>query len=225
MQTQLTVFCLLTFLIFSCSKDDPIECRPYNTEGIVDWDYPTETGSFWVYEWFSLDSNGVETPMNNIDTVRIVGDSIVAGNTFAVYEEQFFGNSYNTILRRDSSGFIINHLGQQDYSYVEFEEEYEPGTLNTGGLETLFLYNVMKDTRDSIISVPAGDFSAVDREIHFYYEGNPVLNPCGDTEFVDHRFHVPGIGEVKSTSYFVIEFQTNCSTIERRLVEYFIPEG
>lgn len=75
-----------------------------------------------MYNTYRVDSNGVETLISVSDTLRIVGDTTMNGNTYTI--KQII--SYNGIVLsnefiRDSSGYIVTAHGDIKYSYIDFE--------------------------------------------------------------------------------------------------------
>ena len=198
-------------------------CKKENVGGLVqqenaDYEFPQEEGIYWVYNWYSVDSNGVEMSLNQVDSVFILGDTVINGNTYAIYKGNFMGSDYFNSYLRDSSGFIVDQHGNVSFTYVDFNTIYnsgsEPGFWDYYGRYLEGTFNV---------SVPAGAFETIAAEYYVYSPDGSSINACDDTEYSFKTHYVSGIGEVQKETAFFGEFQSACKKRVRRLVDYYIP--
>ena len=180
---------LLLFIpsfIVSCRKDVAIpEGKDFvGTVTQVGPFIPLTVGSFWVYDYFILDTGGIET-YNGRDTMRIIKDSIINGKTYAVFKGSYEQKCNNCVsLRRDSLDYLVDEKG-----IVYFSENNFKDTLANFSSNGFVLYYKMTH-KDSIISVPAGIFSTYDYERVAYFNSD-IPRHC-------HYFYSNGIGIVKS---------------------------
>lgn len=176
---------------------------------------PSTVGSYWIYHWDEIDSNGVITPQSYIDTIRIIGDTLINNNLFAVYEGTMFGNNKMQWYERDSSGFVMDPNGKVVCAYnsapTVFREDSVNGAYQRRGVDT-----------PGDISVPVGTFQNAVRMYDAFgrYDGQPFTN-CGLTEIKLHQYYVSGIGLIsRETNWFGLLFY--CQIRRSRLVEYYI---
>ncbi|MBI3502655.1 MAG: hypothetical protein HY063_12765 [Bacteroidetes bacterium] len=181
-------FPFIVILFFSCAKDVAIP-KGKDFGGtvmpVVPF-VPLTAGSFWIYDYYHLDTNKIETYINR-DTIRIIKDSIINGKTYAVFHGSCEYKCSNCMtLRRDSSGYLVNEKGFVYFSATNFADTLENLSDSTG----LFFFKMTH--KDSAISVPAGAFQTYDYEriLHYYWDSRPPQH-C-------HYFYANGVGIVKS---------------------------
>lgn len=214
MKNYILTTSILGILLCSCKKEETKQNLP-NSEPSNQ--FVTTTGSYWIYNWYKIDTNGVETQYNYKDTISIIGDSVVSGKTYAVFKDSYLGLDHGIKLRRDSLGFIVEPGGKIIYSYTHFDQ-----ILDSGTEPGLWDWNKKMDNSTDHIIVPAGGFHCY-KLIHYLYDdaGNPISN-CGDLSRTFNTWYKNGVGEIKhQTSY--MSHIVNCDYyMERRLVEYHI---
>lgn len=103
---QFTILLLATLLFASCSKDDDSEECPQNT--FTNPYFPMNTGNYWVYEVVCKDEDGIQTGNTRIDSLIVVGDSLINGISYKVFEG-FMGTPW---IYRDSLGYIVSNTGR-----------------------------------------------------------------------------------------------------------------
>lgn len=202
---------LLTFV--SCKKEK-IE-NPIVEDQAVSYT-PSTKGSYWIYDWVKVDTNGVETPLPYKDTLRIIGDTMINNYVYTVTRGTSMGGTVRNFYSRDSSGYIVNALGDASYSYTNFTDTIrsydDPGFLNI----RVKMFNNMP------VSIPLGTFNTIESRTFHYNPNGGSANNCGDPYFTLSTWFVQGVGNVKSTTGYTYELM-NCGVImEQRLVEYFI---
>lgn len=207
MKNALYFGCLLLLCFYSCKKEkDAVPNVPPPAASTPDY-FPITTGCYWIYERFHMDTNGVETIVA-IDSSYVSGDTLINGNTFAVFVGTYYDP--NAIYcRRDSSGYIIDQHGIVYFSSTNFTDTLRTG--NTPGYYTSFYKMIPAGP----VTVPAGIFSAygymgtVNITLPGYLWDNPRYTYC---------FYADGIGLVRETNFFLM----NPNYDGRRLVRYNI---
>lgn len=209
---KISPFIICALFLLSCKKDKAPSTPTANTS------IPTTVGSYWIYECNDRDVNGVITPMGITDTIRIVGDTLIGGNTFITYEGTFYGYNPTRWYHRDSSGYVINQNSEIQYT-----------TLNN--YDTLFsnvesnvytIDRIMFPTNGTTISVPAGNFNPVDYQIHCRKLNQQPFSGCGTDVYIAHNYYVPSIGLIMSNTIFFNQLESTCNDRVRVLKEYHI---
>ena len=156
-------FAIVTFFL-SCKKDGT--GTPADSDH---FEVPATKGSWWVYDWYSIDTAGVATPTSMHDSVYISRDTTANGHRFVVIEGTFLGQPGFKRFERDSAGFIVGVDGTIHYSYEEFETVFEEGNF-------MGFIRWKDRMHDSVmVTVPAGDFETVEaRRTHFHASGVPI---------------------------------------------------
>ncbi len=229
MKYTILICIALPAFLFSCSKDnDPSpKCDapviPEEPTINEDFSVPTAEGTYWVYEYHSIDSLGSRTPIFEPDTVTLLGDTVINGLSYQMYDRLNFLGSEGISFRRTTLGTVYNELGDQIYSTNQFNFFYNIETIEYPLDEYLNISHIMKDKRDQVVSVPFGVYNCIDREVWHSYDGFPEMNSCGNTELIFHCYLADGIGEVKYTAAFIGQFINSCTIIEKSLIEFYEP--
>lgn len=175
---------------------------------------PMTTGSYWVYDWYVIDSAGIATPYPATDSIYIVGDTIIGGNTFSIQAGTWYGISQSPKYFRDSIGYLINETGRIFFSANNYTDTLY--TWNSGdGTVTGYL---KMNNIGAIVTVPAGTFPTLNAE--YTIVNNIGTWPCLGTLDVHNNRHAINIGEVNSSFQFTGD--ATCKVYERRLRTYFI---
>lgn len=200
----------------ACKKENP-EISYSEQEPI--YKFPTKKGSYWVYQWYSIDSVGNEIALNQTDSLKIIGDSILNGKTYAIYKQKDFSSNQVTYLQRDSSGYIVNENGEILFTYVDFNTKF-----NVGSESNLWDYYGHYLNTSFTVFVPAGIFQTRASEYYIYSPTGNSINQCGDTAYSFKTYYASGIGEVLKETAYLADFHSKCQIREKRLIAYFIPE-
>lgn len=201
----------------ACKKENPEMNIPEQPQEPI-YEFPTKEGSYWVYEWSIVDSNDVETSLNIVDSVFILGDTLINGNTYTVYRGKYFGSNYSNYYQRDSSGYIVNNFGHVVFKYVDFNTHIRSGSDDLWDFYAHVLEN------ETTITVPVGTFQSLVQELYIYSPTGTAINNCGDVNYSYKTYMVSGIGQVyHETQTYYSDFQTQCKKRMRRLVDYYIP--
>ncbi|MFK7756239.1 MAG: hypothetical protein AB8B53_04825 [Flavobacteriales bacterium] len=222
----------LLFLVTSCSKDKDVEelCRTTEDENTggsgsdsnTNFSFPNAAGTYWVYDYFKVDSLENRTPAFERDTVWLLGNTIVEGVVYQQYSNLHMLTS-GISLRRETFGNVVDENGTVIYSTDMFNVEFSQDSVEYLQNEYLLFHSIMKDETNLTLNVPYGNFNCINRETVFYYPDFSVLSLCGDTEIVMDYYLADGIGEVKQTITFVNMFTEDCAYFERVLVDFYQP--
>lgn len=220
MRTQLLFFFLL-FSIVSCRKET--NQAPYNPIAPTAPILRTGTGSYYIYDIFKVDSNGLSTPYGRPDTIRIVGDSVINGNTYVHLYDTWFNIGTRHLFFRDSSGHVVDAQGvihwanrnlpdttvYQDYNSLvityAFGRGNQPFQLPAGKVNgTLF---------------PMRPTPAYELLLNSYFVNGQKMSVC-DSGYYARRLFVPGIGLAIDQLTWFNEHYAYCNYYERRLTYY-----
>jgi hypothetical protein len=199
-------------LLFSCKKEENTNNNSSN------FTLPSTIGSYWVYECNNRDTDGNITPMGITDTVRIIGDTVIGGENFVSYEGTIYGAPKSKWFLRDSSGYIIDENGNIKYSTVNFTDTLES---YVEGIDFKIDWFMSSNT-NTIVNVPAGNFSTLDYQGHCRKLNGQNFFGCGTQTYVVHNYFAPNIGLIKGSTIFFGQLETTCNDIERVLKEYHI---
>lgn len=173
--------------------------------------FPLDSGSYWVFEHVSIDTNGNETVVQT-DSVRIIGDSVIGGNTYKIFKN--WGFNFFSGLYRDSANCIVNEVGDIVFAANMAGQpiSYRRDSDNVQGL-ILESTDSMQTAMRSI-NVTAGNFNTLERSTFttFYIPvngGNPRRMLSNFAE---------GIGFVRQQ----YAYASQTSYVERRLLRYHI---
>lgn len=200
----------MTFL-FSCKKDEiPQTCSPVVNESY----FPLTVGSYWVYQWYRVDSLGDETVLNSIDTIRIVGDTIVGVNQYAIFEEtnKFETPDIQRYYRRDSLGFLVDIDNNIFFSPSLSEDTIR---VSSGGFASI-VYQMESSITN--VDVLAGNFDCRNFRGTLTPTGAPI--PVDWTEGFLNNYYSKGVGLVMENTFFFSQGPT--VDLQRRLKEYYI---
>ncbi len=199
----------------SCKKEEAVDPTYHNDSSESPYTLVSTSGSWWVYQWYSIDSTGTPTSMTQRDSVYIVGDTAINGNTYIHAEGTYLGSPRSSYYR-DSSGYIVNSLGNTRYNYVNIGDTIYT-QVDGGGFYTSHWFTAPETT----ISVPAGTFDTHDFQGHFYSQDGSYFTAC-DSSWIQHSYYADGIGEIASQTAYLTQITNYCTYMERRLVSYHI---
>lgn len=151
----------LAIVFFACKKDEPqnIDDTPVPEPKVSMM--PLKEGNYWVYQRFSVDTNGISTTNGQNDSLYISGKEVIHGDTFYVIEgSNYFLFTPNNFPQekayiRDSVGYIIDETGLIYYSENNYTDTLSTAT---DSIAQIVRYTYMA-YKDSLITVPAGTYS------------------------------------------------------------------
>lgn len=205
---------VLIFAFVSCKKDS--DNTPSNTSTTITANSfsPLTAGSYWAYDWYVVDSSGNALFFNITDSIYIIGDTIIAGDTFAIQSSTWFGNPSAISYLRDSSDCLIDNIGRIYFSAANFSD-------------TLYLWNsfsgdetgyLKMDSANIAVTVPAGTFNTINAK--YTVVNNVGSWPCLGIYDVHNNQYADSAGKVKSSFQFTSDIA--CRVYEQRLRSYFI---
>jgi hypothetical protein len=119
----------LTILCISCSNEN--EATPDNEPF-----FNLEIGNVWVYQRFNSADNINFIATNRIDSVRIVGDTTIAGINYTIRRHQIQNDNQisDEYLREDENGHLVFASGIVlnpgiDMNYVHVRNFYDMGNI------------------------------------------------------------------------------------------------
>ena len=198
-------FLIFSFLVclFSCSKDVPIPAKddipqPHipNAEDY----YPLTKGNYWVYEYYTINTNtGIET-FSYKDSIHNVGDTIINGEKYT-HQKHTYQNG-NGFLR-DSSGCMVTSSGKILFSCCNFSDSFyfsnSPNNWYTKMIHT-----------DTLIYTPVGSFHSISLGYIWNYPTGPKY---------EYVFYGKGLGMSQYAHWYL---PAQVVKIEGRLVKYHL---
>lgn len=203
----------LTILAFSACKDYDSDFYP---------DYANlDTGNYWIYERYKLDSNGVSSPMGVFDSIFVAEDTMINGVLYHRYmEDQYLSPpGYEVVFLRDSLHYLVDESGQRLFSSENFSETLWDHTITIQNgshtnIDTICdIFRKMTDDNLNI-SVAAGTFSTKNAQL--VYQMYPGFDQGGTVRYMERRY-AENVGLIEETLPFFI---SDKNYIVRRLVRY-----
>lgn len=218
---KLLVTALLPVAVFiSCKKSDTELLpppTPENESQSFSWNHTP--GSYYVYQWYKIDSLGNETPYSAPDSNIVVGDTIINGNTYTTFKTDHIFFNYDEMYWRDSSGYIVDQGGYIHFSHTAFND-----TVHEIEIANWFNIHHILGASMTEVSVPAGEFDVFHKRQAFEFLDGTAPVSCTQSLGHDSYFDAnTGIPTIQQTS-FASEYFSLCSYYERRLIEYYIAE-
>jgi len=153
-RTLFFTFAILALIFFSCKKETSESISSSES------DYTRlKVGNYWVYKVYKVDTNGVETDQNKLDSSYILKDTIVKGWTYYIsishpYPPTF---SYERAVLRDSAGYLLS-MNTYGFTTKIFSVDNFKDFLYTDSTDSYVRKGKMTG-KDSIVMVPAGTFT------------------------------------------------------------------
>lgn len=207
---------LIAFCLFytSCKKEDNVNNNNNNNNSSnanVSADFmPLAVGNYWVYEWYEIDSNGVEAYYNKRDSVYISKDTIINSNTYYKKEGTFLGSYEVFGFVRDSNDYIVNSEGKIQFSSTNFTD-----ILRTDTFENVAYIDYKMAHKDSSITVPSGIFTTYDFEGKVY-DFDSLYQAQWGTQYI-HNLYADSIGLVLEETFY---HSQPYNKLQKRLVKY-----
>jgi hypothetical protein len=163
MKRSVLLFLAIPFLLLNCKKEDPggdpAPQPDFTRLGI---------GNYWIYEFYRVDTNGVETRLAETDSCHILKDSVIGNVTYFVRVSDPFRfeksggplvplRYSDTALVRDSAGYLLRRYADGS-QVIEFSRDDFARVLFSDSIGTLLYEELRMTGKDSVIEVPAGSF-------------------------------------------------------------------
>ena len=205
------VFCISTSVLFAaCSKDlaipEPQIIYPNYT--------PMTVGSYWVYDWYVVDSAGNTQQHPHTDSVYIAGDTIIGTDTFAIRVGTWFlGSPFRQYLR-NLNGDLVTPSGSIIFSATNFTDTLYISYINPNMKE----YIIMMDIGE-VVTLPIGTFSTVNAA-HVWQRLNGIWDSCVGAYDIHDNQYAQNVGMVRTSWQFT--GTSTCNVWEGRLRTYYI---
>lgn len=208
--TKPTLFFFLMIAFFSCKDDDTTPGEMI--DDVLPVYTPLTTGSYWIYEWAKIDTLGNETLMTTRDTISILGDTLINGNTYAILDGTYLG-SQSRQFHRDSLGYLVNSNGQVLFSESNTDELLHTDSIPSG-ISPFLVREYRMEGNVTTIDASVGTFDCLN------YQGKYIpLDPDYPHGIrYSNVYYADGIGDVES----LIFYYSSPDNLIRRLVEYNI---
>jgi hypothetical protein len=203
---------ILSLTMLSCKKDKLVpEMPPVNS-----YTHVSTVGSYWVYDWYDVDSTGNETPWVTSwrDTIRIVGDTTINGEVFQHYKGKQW-NSPVEYYHRDSSGYVINPNGSIAYSYMGVPKALAS---SSDGFVNLATFIGEKQTINTAFGTKEANTVYMESSM---VDGTPITS-CGDLSFRFYTYYVSGLGKTGTETAYFGQLQGACAIKRSKLSAYYI---
>lgn len=218
-QKVLLSIAILTILI-ACNDDD----QGRQPEPKPNVNYPNysqlEVGNYWIYERFSLDTNGVETPLNQFDSSYVEKDTLINGKAYYKLHLPSYGPKIvpEKFYLKDSLHYLVDSRGAILFSSQEFSTALKPIEYNyyagdTTRMDTLYSRERRMTNKDSLVNVPAGLFSTLSSTEFIKYYGK--FKPLKDRN--RKTLYAKGVGIVYET---LPPYASNSNDLIQKLVRY-----
>lgn len=174
-----------------------------------------KTGNYWIYQRFTVDTNGNATALQEFDSCYVEKDTLIGGKT---YHKVFRPNPYfaemSTTYMRDSLHYVVNQFGAILFSVLDFSSIFKTSYLVISNNDTIARIENRMGDKDLVTAVPAGSFITSSFEVvyNFYPKwSNPRAVRKLQTRYAKN------VGIVSEVLPF---FMSNPNYTERRLVRY-----
>jgi len=178
--------------------------------------FPMTPGSFWVYNCYEIDSLGNESLFIENDTARVIGDTLINGNTYRIFSDRRYitGSPFENFFYRDSLGYIVNENGD-----IKFARDNLQDTLQAYyhmGDSTIFVFTRMSDYQGEVV-LPGGAYDSLMNHVMYITE-----EPSSHLIRTLDCLYAPNVGRVLRQSLYVTFYKSQKIYYEQRLVEYYI---
>lgn len=215
-------FILALALMFACEKDNEQNLSDETLNGVTENFIPLAIGNYWVYDTYHIDSLNIETKLDYIDSIGVSRDTVIHGEKFYILSgiREFAGSDKlrDLAILRDSSGYLINNLGEIHFSDSNFDDILHTWIELTPNNDTLLkvIYK-MVDLHDSV-DILNGNHKVLN------YQGNVTVykgsgNNIWYKDYIN-KYYASNIGVVYESFLFIAAHGVNRDYYERRVKRY-----
>jgi hypothetical protein len=206
-------FMAFAFLLFACKKDKEESTTPITYPNFSEF----KTGSYWIYQRFTVDSTGNVTPTNIFDSCFVEKDTLINNRQYIKTIRPNPVLPYMGItLTRDSLHYIVNSTGAIVFSSMDFQTIFSSVYKIFDPDDTICQIISKMADKDLPFVTPAGTFTTMD--FRLTYLMYPAWSYAGNPRYV-HTRYAENIGIVSETFTF---FASNPNYTERRLVRFHL---
>jgi hypothetical protein len=180
---KILLLLLVTSLFWSCSNDDETQQDDF---------FNLNTGNVWVYKRYHNNNNTNYIFSNRIDSVKVVGDTLISGLTYSKLVHNVYYTSGNfssdvECLRVNDEGHLVDQYGLvihpgDDMQYQSTRQQY-------AGMELIGLMNLQ------LFPPFEENVEGVDYFVFSYHGDFVSNNPSIPNNFIYTRYQ-KGIGMV-----------------------------
>jgi hypothetical protein len=129
----------LCLLVISACKKDVIDCPQTSPTVSKNAHYPLEIGNYWIYEFQTYLPDGTITGTMTLDTLKVVGDTLIEDNSFfVIHTDKPTPNAVWYL--RDNEGSILTKYGSMVLPPSPTEEIFNDHHYVLNESDTLFYY-------------------------------------------------------------------------------------
>tara|TARA_R110002049_G_scaffold306637_2_gene505497 strand:- start:3163 stop:3825 length:663 start_codon:yes stop_codon:yes gene_type:complete len=208
---------LATTLMIGCEDDDNV--TPNNpTEGKseVDQFSMLEVGNYWIYERYTIDTNGIETALGIYDSSYVEKDTLINGKLYAVLILPSYLSNFNKdFILRDSLDYLVDHRGKILFALNNFNSLLYSNYNLISATDTIYHHTRKMKDKDSLVSVPAGTFLTYNAYEKVDYMGS--FSPLVDHSI--NKLYAKGIGLIYNTQ---VRYSSATESPVQKLVRYSV---
>jgi hypothetical protein len=175
------IFSLTT--LFSCKKDPKLISEELITYKFNQY-YPMSVGSYWVYEYNGYSAEGVLLSTDPVayDTIKIISETTIGQESFFVFQSNY-PTMDGLFYRRDSAGYIISETGSVLLTPEAAGGELFNNRISYQASEDASVNSWSRFPDFDLVSVPAGDYTALQRTDFYEFHGLPYEGTVIDTSY------------------------------------------
>jgi|GEM_PF-1898890 len=208
-QLIISLSAVVLFAAVGCKKN----CDDTPEEQLGKTYLSTKEGSWWAYAIYNHDRFG-EVTLWKRDTLRVLGDTVIDGNTFAYYEGSLLF-PYNSIPGRfglrDSAFNLIDNRSHLILPYLNFTDTFDLDTSSSALTRFKKLYQDLEPTQ-----VPSGIYETIDYQWITQFQDS---TRCGTYSGIFHQQFAENVGVIRATYWYSATF--GCDSYTERVLESF----
>lgn len=204
---------LLVMLFISCNKEESLAPSVQLEEEELDATkyYPLAIGNYWVYQRFAIDAEGNATPQNQMDSIRVIADSLIDGKRYfvAVGSKSPFVRNSVVFLYRNDQGKLVDHNGEVIITPFSFSKPFHQGTIPFHS-NTIYSETIMQEGGTQF--TPIGTFNSLIRRTYHNLDSKIIIH--------NDEHYVEGIGLISWQVKYMTPMLTKGIYDEYRLIDY-----
>ncbi|MBL7890721.1 MAG: hypothetical protein JNL24_14305 [Bacteroidia bacterium] len=204
----------------SCKKDE--DPQPATTPTPTTNTYPNyfklETGNYWIYQQYDLDTLGNLTAKNVFDSCYVAADTIINGKNYhtLVKPKPYFPGQIEKYHLIDSLNYVVDASGKIIFSSSDMTSIFATNYYMATASDTLCRAEIKMTDANTSITCDAGTFNTINAKETFYMY--PNWQSAGSIRARNTKY-AENIGMITETLPF---FVSNPNYVERRLIRYHL---
>ncbi len=195
------IYVLLAFLIVfsACEKDETNEPEVNSPQELASNFYPLKVGNKWIYQSYRSDSLDLNYESYSIDTIEVIGDTLVNGVMYYHVEGYTYGNMPYSKYLKVTDNYIVDIDGVKQLSILDNGEvlrdylEFQANSTDT----LYFGQRTMVDFYDTV-NIALGAFETINARYTAYMIHDDFTTP----HHLD-RLYARDIGPIKYVGMIV----------------------